>query len=103
MQTHFDFRGPEKLPLLAQALFLVHGADGFFFLQSHLPSVYIFFCLAALGLCCYMQASPVAHEKAWGVLPSCNLWASLCGDSRCGAQALGFAGFSSCDFRAIAG
>lgn len=72
MQTHFDFSSPEKLPLLAQALFLVHGADGFFFLQSQLPSVYIFFCLAALGLCCYMQASPVAYEKAWGECAMCG-------------------------------
>ena len=62
MQTHFDLRGPEKLPLVSQALFLVHRADGFFFLQSTLAKYIYFFCFAVLGLCCYVQASSSCEE-----------------------------------------
>ena len=47
--------------------------------------------LAALGLCCYMQAFPSSSER--GLLSSWVMWASQCGGfSCCGAQALEHAG-----------
>ena len=51
--------------------------------------------MAALGLCCFVQAFPSYREL--GLLSSCSLWASHCSDfSCCRAWALGLIGFSSC-------
>ena len=58
--------------------------------------IYLF--LAALGLCCYMRAFSSCGK--WGILFSCESWASHCGGFPCcRAWALGCAGFSSCGSR----
>lgn len=51
----------------------------------------IYLCMAALGLCSWMQA-----------FSSCGAQASYCGGFSCGAQALGM-GFSGCDPGLISG
>lgn len=92
MQTHFDLRGPEKLPLVSQALFLVHRADGFF-LQSHLPSVYIFSVSLLWDFVVMCRLSRVARSGGSSLVAMRGLLTAV--TSRGGAQALGFSGFCS--------
>ena len=60
--------------------------------------VYLFILLlflAALGLCYNMWTFSSCWE--WGLLSSCEAWASYGGGfSRCGSWALGHTGFSNC-------
>ena len=63
-------------------------------------SLLIYLFLAALGLCCSAWAFSSCGK--WGILFSCEPWASHCGGfSCCRAWALGCAGFSSCGFQAL--
>ena len=63
-------------------------------------SLLIYLFLAALGLCCSAWAFSSCGK--WGILFSCESWASHCGGfSCCRAWALGCAGFSSCGFQAL--
>ena len=56
----------------------------------------MYLILAALGLCCCTWTFPSCCER--GLLSSCNAASGL---SRCSAQALGHAGFSTCGAQAL--
>lgn len=49
MQTHFDFSSPEKLPLLAQALFLVPRSRWLFFFTVTIAKCIYFFLFSCAG------------------------------------------------------
>ena len=91
MQTHFDLRGPEKLPLVSQALFLVHRADGFFFYSQHLPSIYIFSVSLFWVFAVMCRLPLVARSRGSSLIAVHGLLTVV--TSRGGAQALGFSGF----------
>ena len=63
----------------------------------HLPM--ILFCFGYSGLCCCLQDfSLVVASRGYSLVVVCGLL--IAGASRCRAQAVGCAGFSTCSFQA---
>ena len=64
--------------------------------MAHVHHQYFYLFLAALDLCCFLQAFSACRKR--GLLSGCCVWASHCDAfSYCRAWALGRAGSSSCN------